>query len=294
MKVLAGVLLLSASTLAAPQATPQAAPQQISLWANGAPGFERLKDEPEQAQSYWVRHVNNPSVTVFLPPKDKATGAGMVIVPGGGHSELVYRPEGVEAAEYLNSIGVAAFVLKYRLAKEAGSPYSVEVHARADAFRAMRLVRSRAAEWGVDPNRLGLIGFSAGGELASMVAFGPPQTPPWAQDAIDRVDSRPSFLVMIYPGPAGIPDTLAPTVPPAFLVVADDDTCCSAPVMKILQEYRAAGVSVEAHIFAKGGHAFNMGNRSKLATLKGWPERMKDWLGDNGWLTARASATAAR
>ncbi len=147
-------------------------PQVIPLWPGGAPGFEARRDEPEQARDWWVRHVNNPSVTVYLPVKGKANGTAVVIAPGGGFRELVFNAEGKQPAEYLRNLGVTAFALKYRLPKEAGSPYTLE-HVRADAYRAIRLVRSRAREWGIDPNRVGLLGFSAGGELASMVAYAP-------------------------------------------------------------------------------------------------------------------------
>src|ERR1022692_2311213 len=99
----------------------------IPLWANGAPGFENLRNEPEQAKDWWVKHVNNPSVTVYLPPKEIATGAAVVIAPGGGHSQLVFGPEGTDPALYLNKLGVAAFVLKYRLGREPGSPYKIEI-----------------------------------------------------------------------------------------------------------------------------------------------------------------------
>ncbi len=148
-------------------------PPVIPLWADGAPGSESRRHEPEQAKDYWVKNVHNPSITAFLPPRDKATGAAVVICPGGGHRLLVFNAEGVDAARYLNSIGVAAFALKYRLGREEGSPYKLDVHPRADGQRAMRLVRSRAAEWGIDPKRVGIMGFSAGGEVASIVAFSP-------------------------------------------------------------------------------------------------------------------------
>ncbi|WP_394333809.1 alpha/beta hydrolase, partial [Spirosoma endophyticum] len=106
----------------------QTTPPEIPLWPKGAPGFEDRRNEPEQAEDYWVRHINNPSITVFLPPKDKATGAAVVICPGGGHRELVFKAEGRQPAQYLNSLGVAAFVLKYRLASEVNSPYSLDKH----------------------------------------------------------------------------------------------------------------------------------------------------------------------
>src|SRR6185295_17393073 len=131
-------------------------------------GFENRREEAQVAKDYWVKNIHNPSITVFLPPKEKATGAAVVICPGGGHRELVFNAEGVDAAQFLNSIGVAAFALKYRLGREPGSPYSIQEHARADGLRALRLVRSRAAEWGVDPARVGIMGFSAGGEVVSM------------------------------------------------------------------------------------------------------------------------------
>lgn len=262
----------------------QEAHTEIPLWPNGAPGFESRRNEPTEAKDYWVRNIHNPSITVYLPPKEKATGAAVVICPGGGHRLLVYNAEGVEPAEYLNSLGVAAFVLKYRLARQEGSPYSIEKHAREDGQRAMRLVRSRAKEWSIDPNRIGLMGFSAGGEVVSMVGLISGEGDVNAPDPIDRLSSRPDFLIMIYPGPLGIPDQIPSNAPPAFLLVANDDQCCSEPVVKILQRYRAAKAPVEVHIFARGSHAFNMGNRSQLASIKSWPQRMADWLADNNIL----------
>src|SRR4249920_1980229 len=153
------LLLLPATALAADE------PQVIPLWSNGAPGFEDRRDEPELARDYWVRNIHNPSITVFPAPKEKANGAAVLIVPGGGHRELVFKAEGVEPAKYLNDLGVTCFVLKHRLARETNSPYSLQIHPRQDAQRAMRLIRSRATEWNIDTNRIGAMGFSAGGEV---------------------------------------------------------------------------------------------------------------------------------
>jgi acetyl esterase/lipase len=285
-KQLLALLLLPASLLCAET------PTVIPLWANGAPGFENRRDEPEQARDYWVRHINNPSVTVFLPPPEKATGAAIVVAPGGGHRELVFQAEGVDTARFLNSLGVAAFVLKYRLGREEGSPYSVERDAAADGQRAMRLVRSRAAEWGIDPHRIGLMGFSAGGEVVSMVVYRPTAGDPNAADPVDRVSCRPDFQILIYPGPLGVPDVVPGNTPPAFLLGANDDDAPSRTIVTLLQKLRAAGVRTEAHLYARGGHAFNMGQRTILKTLKHWPDRLADWLADNNILDPNIPAVA--
>lgn len=281
MKVYVAIGLLVGTLLIAAAAKAQSTPQQIPLWPNGAPGFENRRNEPELAKDYWVRNIHNPSITAYLPPKGKATGAAVLICPGGGHRELVFKAEGEEAALFFNSIGVAAFALKYRLGREEGSPYSVDKHPREDAQRAMRLIRSRAQEWNIDPNRIGIMGFSAGGEVVSMVVYNPGDGDPNAADPIDRLNCLPNFQIMIYPGPLGIPDTIPATAPPAFLLTANDDRGPARVIMGLLQKYRDARIPVEAHIYAQGGHAFNMGNRSKLVSLKGWPQRVADWMMDN-------------
>jgi acetyl esterase/lipase len=262
----------------------QTAPTAVPLWEKGAPGFESRRNEPEEAKEYWVKNVHNPSITVFLPPKEIANGAAVLVVPGGGHRLLVFDAEGRDPALYLNKLGVTAFVLKHRLPREPDSPYKLDVHPKEDAYRAMRLIRSRAKEWNIDPGRLGVLGFSAGGEVASWIAYGSGDGDPNAPDPVDRLNGKPSFQMLVYPGPLGIPDVVPSTAPPALLVVANDDTGAARNIFNLLQKYREAKVPVEAHIYAKGGHAFNMGYRSQLATLKGWPQRMTDWLADNGFL----------
>jgi len=259
----------------------------VPLWQNGAPGFENRKNEPEQAKDWWVKNIHNPSLTVFLPSKEKATGAAVVICPGGGHRNLGFNGEGVDPARFFNSIGVAAFVLKYRLFREENSPYTME-HAKQDGFRAMRLVRSRAHEWNIDTARLGMMGFSAGGEMVSWVAYDEGKGNANAKDIVERFSSRPSFQILIYPGPLGIPDSVSSNAPPAFLLAANDDVCCSPPVIELLQKYRKAKVPVEVHLYAKGDHAFNMGNRSTLNSIKTWRQRLADWLKDGGWLDKKS------
>lgn len=255
--------------------------QVVYLWPGGAPGFENRKDEPEQAKDWWVKNIHNPSLTVYLPPKEKANGAAVIICPGGGHSKLVITSEGKEAAEYFNSIGVTAFVLKYRLFREEGSPYKPE-HALQDGRRAMQLVRQQAAHWNLDTGRIGLMGFSAGGELAGWVAFDTTKPNASATDNIDKQSFRPGFLVLVYPGPLVVPQDVSPAAPPLFMVAANDDACCSEPIIKLLQLYRHANVKTEIHLYAQGNHAFNMGKRSTLKSINTWPQRLTDWLQDSG------------
>ena len=253
----------------------------IPLWEKGAPGFEKLKEVPEQAKDYWVKNINNPTLTIFLPSKDKATKSAIVVCPGGGHRLLVFNAEGIEPAKFLSDMGVAVFVLKYRLGRDTNTPYKIDVHAKEDGCRAMRLVRSRAAEFGIDPNRIGLMGFSAGGEVVDMVTF-EPDAP--RHDAIDNSSAKPNFIVQIYPGPSFIPDDIPHDSPPAFLLAANDDVCCSPSVLRLLAAYRKAKVPVEVHLYTKGDHGFNMGKRSRLKTINTWPQRLADWLSDNGYL----------
>jgi len=276
---LAALALLISFSLTAQDAHPQ-----IPLWPGGAPGFENRRNIPEEAKDYWVKSIHNPSVTVYLPPKEKATGTAVVICPGGGHRLLVYDAEGRDAALYLNSLGVAAFVLKYRLFRQDSS-YTLEKDVRMDAYRAMRLVRSREAEWGIDTGRVGMLGFSAGGEVVALVAYAPGNGDPHAPDPIDRSNGRPNFQMLVYPGPLGVPATVPGDAPPAFLIAANDDECCAAPVVELLERYREAKAPIEAHILSGGSHGFNMGYRSKLQAVKTWPQRMADWMSDMGLLT---------
>ena len=255
----------------------------IYLWSAGAPGFENRKNEPELAKDWWVKNIHNPSLTVYLPPKEKTNGAAVIICPGGGHSQLVITSEGQQAAEYFNSIGVTAFVLKYRLFREENSPYK-PANAIEDGRRAMRLVRQQATAFNLDTNRIGLMGFSAGGELAGWVTFNSSKENILIKDSIDNQNYKPGFLILVYPGPLVVPDSVQSDAPPLFMVAANDDECCSEPVVKLLQLYRKAKVKTEVHLYAQGKHAFNMGKRSALKSINTWPERLTDWLLENGFL----------
>jgi len=253
---------------------------KLHLWPNGAPGHENLKDVPEVAKDYYVKNIHNPSIAVYLPPKEKATGAAVIICPGGGFNLLVYNSEGLAPARYLNSIGVAAIILKYRLFR-SDTIYSLEKEVKQDAYRAVRMVRSHAAEWNIDTNRVGMWGFSAGGEVVSQVAYAAGYGDPKAKDPVDRLNGKPDFQILVYPGPLGIPATVSADAPKAFMVVANNDACCSTPIVTLLTAYRQAKVPVETHIFANGDHAFNMGYRSDLLSLKAWPQLLTNWMIDS-------------
>lgn len=258
----------------------------VPLWKNGAPGFEQLKNEPEQAKDWWVRNINDPSLTVFLPPKEIATGTAVVVCPGGGFTNLVFNAEGKEAAKFLNSLGVAAFVLKYRLFRMENSPYKQE-NAEQDIFRAMRVVKSNAKEFNIDTSKLGVMGFSAGGELAGWVSYHFSENHFASHDATDQLSARPSFTILIYPGPLAVPEAVPSDAPPAFMLASNGDECCSEPILKLTEMYRKAKVPVEMHLYEKGAHAFNMGSRSEFVTLQHWPQRLEDWMKDTGLLNKK-------
>lgn len=256
--------------------------QEIRLWPNGAPGSEHetapevFTGNPQLPNRFTVTYY--PSVYVFLPPKDKANGMGIVIAPGGGHTSLVMDKEGYAIAHWCNDNGIAAFVLKYRLFRAPGSHYTLEKDVLADAARSVRLVRSRASGWGVDPHRIGFMGFSAGGQLAAMIDTRFDAGDPNASDPIDRFSSRPDFAVIVYPGmpPDGI--TVPKDTPPTFLVCADDDPSHVVATVNIYLALQKQGISSEMHIYATGKHGFAM--REKNIPVATWPDRLLDWMKD--------------
>ncbi len=278
-----GVLFVAASLCAV-----AADPQVIFLWPNGAPGSEgKTADETVRIAApggdHVVASIHRPSITVYLPSKETATGAAVVIAPGGGHSELWMDHEGYNVAQWLAGHGVAGFVLKYRLAREKGSTYKIEVDSLADIQRAIRTVRSRAAEWGVQPDRIGVMGFSAGGELAALAATRFDNGTESASDPIDRISSKPSFQALIYPAiPRDI--QLSKETPPAFLACGENDRQnISQGLPELYLALKKAGASAELHVYTATGHGFGL-----RATTRGpattWPDRFRDWLEARGFL----------
>ena len=270
------------------------AQDEIRLWPGGAPGSEgktepeRLVQRPDGLRR--VATIHNPSVTVYLPSNPNATGAAVIVIPGGGHQYVTIENEGSAVAKWLSERGIASFVLKYRLAREEGSTYTVEQHAVADAQRAIRLVRSRAKEWNLDPERIGVMGFSAGGELAYYAATRFDAGKADAPDPIERASSRPAFQALIYSGAVAAAAPRADT-PPAFLCAALDDTDPARTSVALFQKLRDAGVSVELHVYAAGGHGFGM--RDRPLPITSWPTRFREWLADRGFLTHAAASPYA-
>jgi len=275
-KLICGTVLLALAALGAERG------EEIHLWPNGAPGSEGetakevFKTSPNSKPPTNFTVVHYPSVYVFLPPAEKANGAAVVVAPGGGHSQLVIDKEGWAIADWLNAKGFAAFVLKYRLAKAPGSHYTVERDAYADSARAVRLVRSRAKEWGLDPARIGFMGFSAGGYLAALMETRFDAGNDSAADPIERASSRPDFTVIVYPGypPGSI--TVPKDAPPAFLVCANDDRSHVVTTVNLYLELEKQNIPAEMHIYGSGGHGFGM-KASKLPVAT-WPDRLSDWF----------------
>jgi acetyl esterase/lipase len=261
-----------------------AEPQAILLWPNGAPGSEGKNSEEVVRLNEYGEHIvsgiHRPSITPYLPhlpPGDKSTGAAVIVAPGGGHRELWMDHEGYSVAKWLSDHGVAAFVLKYRLAREEGSTYTIEGNALSDIKRALRLVRSRASEWGLDPKRIGVMGFSAGGELAALASTRYDNGISSATDPVERESSKPAFQALLYPA---IPRdmTLSKETPPAFLVCGEDDRLDIAQGLpELYLALKRAGVSTELHVYAGVGHGFGV-RESNRAPLSAWPQLLVEWL----------------
>jgi acetyl esterase/lipase len=262
-------------------------PEAVYLWPQGAPGSEG-KTAPEAIRinedgEHIISSIHRPSILPYLPAKDLATGAAVLVIPGGGHRELWMDHEGYNVATWLSHHGVAAFVLKYRLAREPGSTYTVEDAELNDTQRALRLIRSRAIKWGVDPNRLGVLGFSAGGELAALASTRFDLGSPGVADPIDRESSRPAFQALLYPA---IPRDMKLTkdTPPAFLACGEADRQDIAKgVPELYLALRKADVSTELHIYAKTGHGFGL-RANNHGPSADWISSFHTWLDAEGFL----------
>jgi acetyl esterase/lipase len=279
--------LLVIATLASAVASAADNRPVVALWPNGAPGSEARKGEPEKVAGSNVSNIHHPSLTVYLPAKENATGAAVIVAPGGGHQRHAIQHEGYNVAQWLADNGVAAFVLKYRLARDdanpAGSPqpYTVDRDALADAQRAIRLIRSRAQEWGVRSDAIGIIGFSAGGEVALLAATREAPAKTDAADPIERQSSRANFFSLIYPG--GLPRTdivLTKETPPTFLAAGyGDRQNISEGLAEFYLKCKRAGVSAELHMYSGAGHGFGLRDTNKSPS-GAWIARFHEWMAD--------------
>lgn len=279
-----GALLLSISLSATEP------PASIPLWPNGAPGSEGKTATEVVATSengeQRVSSIHNPSITPYLPAKDTATGTAILVIAGGGHRLLAITHEGYNVAEWLAARGIAAFVLKHRLAREEGSTYKIDVESFADAQRAMRMIRSRAAEWHLDPARVGALGFSAGGELVNALSARGDSGNAGSSDVVERQRSRPDFQALIYPGRSGDIQPVKDS-PPAFLACAyNDRTDISEGLAEAYLRFKRAGAAAELHIYGTGGHGFGLRPTNKRP-VGAWNARFEEWLADNGFLKPR-------
>ncbi len=273
---------LQAAVLAAE--LPKNLPPAIPLWEKGAPGSEARAAEAEQIEGTNVCNVHNPTITPYVPAADQSTGTAVIICPGGGHSKLCLGHEGYALAEWFKERGIAAFVLKYRLAREKGSTYTIQDHAMADARRAIRLIRSRADEWHLKTDRLGILGFSAGGELAAFAAMKNDPGQKDAADPIEQQSSRPDFQALIYPGTSGLFNA-EKGMPPLFIAAGySDRPDISEGMATLYLKYKAAGVKAEMHMYANAGHGFGYKPDAKPSAAARWPERFTEWLTDSGLL----------
>lgn len=255
---------------------------EMLLWPNGAPGSEGRTD-PEvitvtPGGERQVTSVHKPSIMPFVPQaKPGQLLTAVLVIPGGGHRMLCVDHEGVFVATRLNAHGVAAFVLKYRLAREQGSTYTIKGNALADTQRAIRYIRANAGKWNIDPARVGVMGFSAGGELASLASEAAGQGNPTADDPVERADALPAFQALIYPG-ASNEIQPAKDSPPAFLLCsANDRKDISEGLAEAYLRFKRAGGVAEFHSFATGGHGFGV-RPSTPPPLGEWPELFVDWL----------------
>jgi acetyl esterase/lipase len=298
-KLITLVLISSCCLAQARPATPHelhfvAPPQTFPLWEQGAPGA--LGAAPEDV----------PTITVFVPLDPARSGTAVVIAPGGGYGMLASNHEGRQIANWFNAMAVTAFVLKYRLGPRYHDPIELE-----DAQRAMRWARAHAAEYGFDSNRVGLMGFSAGGHLASTVGTHFDNGNPSAGDPIDRVSCRPDFLILAYPVVTMLPPYahegsvtnllgadagkdlrkqlsselhVTAQTPPTFLLSTNEDTVVPAEnTVMFYMALRKAGVAAEMHVFEKGPHGVGLDLADPVLGI--WPTLLTNWLRERGLLT---------
>ncbi len=299
MKLPLGLVVLFLTLRAATGAAE--APHPISLWPAQVPGdVVSLPPEVDTTTAggdliagrrvIRLGNVSAPTITIYRPDPAKDTGASVLVCPGGGYYILAMDLEGTEVCEWLNSIGVTGILLKYRVPVGAGK--HPPVAPLQDAQRALSLVRHQAKEWGLDPHRIGVLGFSAGGNLAAKLSNNHTTRTYPLVDAADQVDCRPDFCVLIYTGGLTVKsenDRIAPELsisaantPPTFLAMTEDDGVRVESALFYYLALKNAKIPAELHLYPNGGHGYGL--RRTAATVTTWPDRVTDWMSASGWL----------
>jgi acetyl esterase/lipase len=270
---------------------------KIYLWKDGEVPLSQGKEEEDK-----------PSITPYFAPKEKATGAAVLICPGGGYVMLATDHEGDSVAKYFNNLGITAFVLRYRVGTWDHKKYQHPAQ-KLDAARAMRYIRSKAKVWNINPTKIGIMGFSAGGHLASMIGTGFDGGNEESKDPIERVTDRPNFMILVYPvitmstpysfkfgrgvllGDNACQDQIdsistelqvTTLTPPTFLMHANDDEVYPENSILFYMALRENKVPAELHIYEKGGHGYGLGDSKKDPIIATWPARLTDWLKNQG------------
>jgi acetyl esterase/lipase len=290
MHYLAGILI---AALFLPAVSQGGSAKPIAIWPKGAPGETTALDEhdttteksPLVAGRRVIRltGVGNPTITVYLPPKERNTGAAVLVFPGGGYNILALDLEGTEVCEWLNSIGVTGVLLKYRVPARADTPRSGAP--LQDAQRAMRLVRAHAKDWGVQQDRIGALGFSAGAHLAANLSNNYDKHTYDPLDGADQISCRPDFAAIIYPGliteknageKLGPEMTVTANTPPTFILQAEDDPVKVENSLLYYAALKKAQVPADMHLFAKGGHGYGL--RHTDLPVTDWPKLAEQWM----------------
>ena len=283
------LLAMTLSLFPTSSAAAAAEPQTLKVWPGEAPGAS-APGAKEEAKGKRVTGVTDPTLTVFRPEKDKDTGVALIVCPGGGYTALMMDYEGEDVAHWLNTIGITGIVLKYRIATPPGEPkWTLGVR---DGQRAISLVRSKAQEWGIKPDKIGILGFSAGGHLAIAASCNFEKRTYEPMDDIDKVSCRPDFAIPIYPGGnVGRDGQLTPEckpekdAPPTFMAISTSDR-----VDNVIAYYKALAdlkVPAEAHFYATGKHGF--GIKPSGEPHSDWPQRCVEWMRGQKILTAPGS-----
>jgi acetyl esterase/lipase len=273
--------------------------EQVLLWPGGAPGekgdrgeeHDNTKHNPNAkpgTEIILLTSISKPMITIYKPAPEKANGAAVIVCPGGGYSILAYDLEGTEVCEWLNKIGVTAVLLKYRVPGRLTDQYRAPLQ---DSQRALSMVRSRAKDWGIDPKRVGILGFSAGGHLSAVTSNSSASRSYAPVDVADQESCRPDFTILIYPAYLTTNDDLTklePQIkvtsasPPAIIIQTQDDAVKVENAYIYALALTNAKVPVELHVYPKGGHGYGL--RPSANPVSHWPDRVGEWLQAQGWL----------